>query len=885
MNAVAGTVLPDDIEADYVRTPRGVIHCGDCTNDSKQWQWQTFTGDFGVNGEGMLDFPVYETYGNHDGSLGGVVGDGIVERNKQRKNLAAVSENGLHYSWDWDDVHFVCLGVRPGVELNPYNPHHSLEFLEQDLKKNVGDSGRAVVLFHHFGFDKAHSLNWWTEEERDRYYEVISNYNIIGIFHGHSHECGIYKWKGIDIYDAPHMQWNPEEIGFFVVNITPQKLKVAEMKYDGQWGLFSEKKIYLSYEEGNIPAVINNANGATNIKTVTAKLNGKLFYSKQNKNHVFIYWAAQDEGTDKQNWTNTIDLGKRRIGDFSSKLKNLQADSIYYYRCYVTNSSGEDWSDYSYSFKTQSAVDINNAAGATEVKMSTAILNGNLVSASIKPTEVYTFWGTSDGKADADLWDNNIPFGQCSAGPFSAKISELEPNTVYYYRCYAKNKHGSKWAESSDSFRTLPAVKIDTDEGATEIQKTSAKLTGNLTMANVSPTNVCIYFGDNDGGLSKDNWDKKIELKEMQTGIFSVEVNNLQPASTYYYRCYAENTAGSAWSAGTESFTTAKDFSKWKHRMKITFKGYDKEKILRNFPVLIILGPDISDFSYDQFASNDGGDIRFGNEYGSELKFEIERWETNGNSYIWVQVPVIKDSNSYIWTYWGNSEETAMPEYTKNGSVWSEGYAGIWHMSEPDAKDSLYKNNGQAKGNITAEGLIGSCQEFPSDLKSHIMFGKVTKQLDITKDITLEAWVKPLSSKDIIGIVTKGDGWGEYNLHLKGGSLKPSFELKSFMPDAAKAPVGKTSLQIGRWYYISGTWDGTIARLFVNGIQEDARKGKGVIDSQSHTMRFGAIENRFTASQIDEVRISNIARSVDWIWASWQNQNNNQQFCEYKIEK
>jgi len=307
--------------------------------------------------------------------------------------------------------------------------------------------------------------------------------------------------------------------------------------------------------------------------------------------------------------------------------------------------------------------------------------------------------------------------------------------------------------------------------------------------------------------------------------------------------------------------------------------------MLRNFPALIILNSQIQGFGYDQFASIDGGDLRFSDEYGSELKFEIEKWDAQGNSYIWVQVPSVKDQNSYIWAYWDNSEETILPSYTTDGSVWSEGFSGVWHMSKPDVKDSLNKNNGKANGTQTVEGIIGSAQHFLPDIKSHINFNRVTSELDIEKDITIEAWVKPLSSKNIVGIVTKGSGWGEYNLHLKGGSLKPSFELKPFMPDAAKAPVGKSSLQIGQWYHICGTWDGTVARLYVNGIMEAERKGKGIIDSQSHTMRIGAIENRLTPSEIDEVRISNVSRTAEWIWTSWQNQFNNNDFCQYDVLK
>ncbi len=65
-----------------------------------------------------------------------------------------LSENGLHYSWDWAGVHFVALGIVVGdapevTRKRRYAPLGSLPFLQQDLEKHVGKSGRPVVLVHH----------------------------------------------------------------------------------------------------------------------------------------------------------------------------------------------------------------------------------------------------------------------------------------------------------------------------------------------------------------------------------------------------------------------------------------------------------------------------------------------------------------------------------------------------------------------------------------------------------------------------------------------------------------------------------------------------------------------------------------------------------------
>lgn len=249
MNRLPGTAWPTNFGG-VVGRPRGVIHTGDITNDGKKDPWAMFVRDYGLaGGDGRLAWPVYETFGNHDGGDKLPVRDGIRERNRTRPGLANVSSNGLHYSWDWDGVHFVMCGISPGTTCRPYDPQDSIGFLAEDLRRNVGDSGRPVFLMHHFGFDKSHSLNWWPAEWRTNYFALIGDYNIAGILHGHAHEPLIYQWNGIDVYHPPHFrQKGPKESGpvthgFFVCRVTDDEFFVAERKWDDTWGMTARKKL------------------------------------------------------------------------------------------------------------------------------------------------------------------------------------------------------------------------------------------------------------------------------------------------------------------------------------------------------------------------------------------------------------------------------------------------------------------------------------------------------------------------------------------------------------------------------------------------------------------------------------------------------------------
>lgn len=166
LNKLAGSEIPARSGAGVVRKPSLVLHGGDVidTGDKsgkvqevmQRTEMAAFEKTMGLSGrDGDLDFPIYEVHGNHDGPGGkGHAIDRIIERNKTRPGVTHVSSNGLHYSWDVGDVHFVNLGIVvgsvPGIaRRRRYAPMESLDFLVKDLKEKVGASGRPVIITHH----------------------------------------------------------------------------------------------------------------------------------------------------------------------------------------------------------------------------------------------------------------------------------------------------------------------------------------------------------------------------------------------------------------------------------------------------------------------------------------------------------------------------------------------------------------------------------------------------------------------------------------------------------------------------------------------------------------------------------------------------------------
>src|SRR3990167_5443494 len=123
--------------------------------------------------------------------------------------------------------------------------------------------------------------------------------------------------------------------------------------------------------------------------------------------------------------------------------------------------------------------------------------------------------------------------------------------------------------------------------------------------------------------------------------------------------------------------------SSWKYRKKVTFNNTDANlgvtsENLVNFPVLVKLSSSNIDYTKTQ---DSGQDIRFTDTDGSDLAYEIEKWDETGTSWVWVKVPQIdiNSSTDYIYLYYGNTSATDHQQAT---SVWDSNFSMIQHLKE-----------------------------------------------------------------------------------------------------------------------------------------------------------------------------------------------------------
>jgi hypothetical protein len=332
------------------------------------------------------------------------------------------------------------------------------------------------------------------------------------------------------------------------------------------------------------------------------------------------------------------------------------------------------------------------------------------------------------------------------------------------------------------------------------------------------------------------------------------------------------------WVITAAGAATAADFNAWQKMMPITFTGYNPPggvTTLTNFPALVVLSTNISGFSYSDFLSLTNQDLRFtASNQTTELNYEIEKWDTNGSSYVWVQVPHLVDTNTSVWAYWGKSG-TNVPAYVTNGMTWYDGFSGVWHLSETngvvlDSGTNHYSATISGAGVVRgATGQVGNAYSFSGSSSS------ITLAMTNGNTVTIAAWGRNTlnpPTQDMLWCRTIGAPYGDLFFYSGKISLNTG--------DNADNPfcnIPATVTQMHQYVTVlSSNASGTRAELFIDGRSAGTAAYRSLAGGP---FRISSGQAYDWHGVIDEVQISNVARSSNWVWAAYMNHASNGVFA------
>lgn len=271
------------------------------------------------------------------------------------------------------------------------------------------------------------------------------------------------------------------------------------------------------------------------------------------------------------------------------------------------------------------------------------------------------------------------------------------------------------------------------------------------------------------------------------------------------------------------------------------------------------------------------------------LDHEIERYvSTTGELVAWVRIPSVNTasagSDTVITIHYGNSSITTSTE--NPAGVWDANHVAVWHLKESgngtvdEFFDSTMNANHGRGGAGTgtqvpaqiATGQIGNGQRF--DNTNDKIQVPNSASLGITGDISVSTWIKR-NVVDWAAFLTKTDLSSTYDYQF----LVSVSDTLGLWADGASPVVINTSVTFTdttEWHHLAVSKSGNNVTFYIDGaVAAGGGVQTGGINNNPDPVVIGYDNEAGSAigGDMDELRLSNAARSSCWIGAEYDNGN------------
>ncbi len=307
----------------------------------------------------------------------------------------------------------------------------------------------------------------------------------------------------------------------------------------------------------------------------------------------------------------------------------------------------------------------------------------------------------------------------------------------------------------------------------------------------------------------------------------------------------------------------------WPYRKLITIDHTKVSGDLTNFPILINLASDPELADAAQFSGQDIAFVLYADNE-TKLNHEIESYNnTNGNLIAWVNITSISSTiDTRIWMYYGNP---ICGDQQNVDATWNTHFLAVHHLEETNGTvyDSTQFNNDGIPFGCLNQNILGKINgaDYFDGVDDHITLPQIFTN---ENQFSMETWIYPQT-----GARYFISQWNNYQgVFLQVGVNPDHIE---WYIDSIGGSIGNISLNT--WYHIVLTYDGVTGKLYKNGGTSTSHacnpptwpaEDLYISDRSQGSRQFHGI--------IDEVRLSNIARSSAWISTEYNNQNDSSTF-------
>jgi len=356
--------------------------------------------------------------------------------------------------------------------------------------------------------------------------------------------------------------------------------------------------------------------------------------------------------------------------------------------------------------------------------------------------------------------------------------------------------------------------------------------------------------------------------------------------ATTIYTITAYNTSGS--SSTTLSITVTGPYGNYAFSKPITLNttSLGITSNLTSFPALLSIQTNdliISGACTDKIVYPNGPNYDFAFvSGGSELYYQVESYnQVTGTLLVWVQIPTLTYAANNVITFnYGSPSPTVTHNTAFYENTWASDYLAVFHFNEASYTGSVTDgtaggHTGATSGMTSADlvaGKIGTAYSFNGSSKKI-----TTNAVSVTGTFTLSAWVNlsatGLDQKVMTNQTSAGGASGGYKLAVYSTNIP---ESESGLAVNRPSTPNPTAFATGAWHYIQSVYTGTTLSTYVDGAQYKILT-TSTNPTANPNLYIGVGEGGtilYFDGIIDEPRVSNVAKTADWIKAEYVDQNN-----------
>lgn len=436
-------------------------------------------------------------------------------------------------------------------------------------------------------------------------------------------------------------------------------------------------------------------------------------------------------------------------------------------------------------------------------------------------------------------------------------------------------------------------------------------LTAAVSLSCRTQAGVTFCWGRADGGEYIEDWDHAESLGSRADGVVTATTALPVAGARYAFRFFARNEHGKAWSQAGFATVPPTANRGATAKLKVSYSGGET---LADFPLCVRI-PAANGLPESPAS------VRFMDECGNVLPFEVEAWNPTGESVVWVRVPELTSSSALTLRF-DRSYPADDGDWAKD-AVWRpDEFAGVWHMGTPVGAGTVLADSTSVGSDIienslgafATNGVAGEAFHWPRLVERGTMRSAANGSPfnDFMDGFTFSFWAKMPEEGDVSNqVVSKhaladmhGTPAGYYLQYMfrfsKDGNRSFDFYLSAtnntFLPidnrriiienafsdeyvDNALSKLSTMECPDDDWHHYAFVHDGLFLSAYRDG--EPVRSvlwpfvlNTAYQDNKLMRTAFGNNVNQYNLmlGSLDEYRAERVGRSASWIKACYDNQ-------------